>query len=182
MESLFERKIYIYIVTIVIFIEEEGNRMDDMKFLKKIVIILAIFLLIFPSVQGALNTNSVVKEKFLNEKNTPIKEDTDHFTNCIIVVFGKCDTVQGPLVWLFGFYCPIFKRNFRVMASGRENESLNAMVIGRGIFATYYSIENVIIDINRARGVLYYFGKSLLINGNNILAFCKAADIFITTS
>jgi hypothetical protein len=147
------------------------------KTLKLVIIFLTICLLTIPTVQGV--QNYTYKNNEYKDEKTENAGQIEHYKNSIILVIGKCDRIDGPLVWLFGFYCPLLKRNFRIIANGGENERLNAIIIGPGNFGSYFSQETLTIDIRGARGVLYNFGKSLFVNGNNIIAFCKAENIFI---
>lgn len=152
--------------------------MKNKKSYKIVIILLTICLLTIPSVHGALQGN--ISDNRVDEEKSENARDSSHYTNSLILVFGKCDNVQGPLVWLLGFYCPIFKRNFRMIADDERNESLTAMILGPGQFG-FFSKEQISIDIGGARGVLFYFKKSILVNGNNIIAFCKADNIWINT-
>ena len=153
--------------------------MKKEKTIKLFIIFVTICLLTIPSVQGFQENDFKTK---VTKENKDVKAGlNEHFTDSIIMVFGKCDRVDGPLIWLLGFYCPILKRNFRIIADGGENESLNAIVIGPGSFGSYFDLQNVWIDIRGARGALYYFGKSILADGNNIIAFCKAKNIFLNS-
>lgn len=151
------------------------------KCFKKVLVIGAICLLTLPSIQVALGDTPGSELNDSNEGNVSNTGGSTHYKNCRIIVFGKCDTVIGPLVWLFGFYCPLTKRDFLIKASGGENESLNVLIFGGGNFGTYYDYENIIIDLNKANGFLYWFGKSLLFKGNSIFTFCKAQDVWVTT-
>ena len=103
---------------------------------------------------------------------------TDHYSNCFIWVFGKCNTVEGPLVWKLGFYCPIKPRDFLIQASGQGNESLYVIVLAP--LGAYFSIENIHIDIDNAKGLFFWGGKSLFLNSNIIFVICKAENAWIT--
>ena len=151
--------------------------MKRKKSFKIATIFLIICLFAIPSVQSFQQTNSEIKE--CDEANSENPVTSEYFTNSIIIVFGKCDRVEGPFIWLLGFYCPLLKRNFRIVADGGEDEKLNAIVLGRGSFGTYLSQENMWIDIRGARGLLFSFEKSILVNGNNVIAICRAENINI---
>jgi len=147
--------------------------------MKKAIVILAICLLMLPSFSVALGEIPNLEENKIKEENEVEPLDTDTYSNCRILVSGQCDTVLGPLVWLLGFYCPLFKRNFIIRASGGETEKLNVIVFGNGNFGTYYDLENIQLDIRSASGILFWYGKSILLEGNRIFAFCNAKTIFI---
>jgi hypothetical protein len=151
--------------------------MKRKKSFKIATIFLIICLLAIPSVQSSNRTN--IEQKEIDEVNSESTGTNENFQNSIIIVFGKCDRVEGPLVWLLGFYCPLLKRNFRIIANGGQNESLNAIVLGRGSLGAYFSRETMWIDIRGARGLLFNFDKSILVNGNNVIAICRAENIFI---
>ena len=153
--------------------------MKNKKSYKILIILLTICLLTIPTVHGSLQNNT--SGKVIDEEKIENARDSGHYTNSLILVFGKCDNVVGPLVWLLGFYCPLFKRNFRMIADDERNESLNAIIIGPGLQFGLFSTEKISIDIGGARGVLFYFKKSILVNGNNIIAFCKADNIWVNT-
>ncbi len=156
--------------------------MKKRKSLIIVIIFISICLLTPLSIQGAPDNKTNLTKKDFDDENNLNSGDVVHYSNCRIIVFGKCNTVRGPLVWLFGFYCPLLPRQFWIEANGDQyNESLNLLVFGGGNFGTYYDLEQVSIDIRGAKGFLYYFGKSLVVSGNNIFAFCKADDIFINT-
>ena len=104
---------------------------------------------------------------------------TDHYSNCFMLIFGKCNTVVGPLVWKLGFYCPLTPRDFLIQANGQDNESLYVIVLGRTSGA-YFSIEDIIIDINNARGIFFWGEKSLFLESNIIFTLCKAENAWIT--
>ena len=79
--------------------------------------------------------------------------DSKHYIDCKIIISCRCNTVTGPLVWLFGFYCPLFERDFKVEANGELGEKLNVIVLSPE-FGTFISYENIEIDIHSAKGVL----------------------------
>ena len=69
-----------------------------------------------------------------------------------------------------------------IQSKGGENESLNVIVRerGGGNFGTWYDHENLELDIRDTTGILFWAGKSLLIEGNLIFARCTAETAFIT--
>jgi hypothetical protein len=153
--------------------------MKNKKSYKLVIILLSLCLLSIPTVHGALQGN--ISKSVVDEEKIENAGDSSYYSNSLILVFGKCDNVVGPLVWLLGFYCPLIKRNFRMFTNDERNETLSAIILGPGKFGTYLFQENINIDISGARGVLFYFKKSILVNGNNIIAFCKAENIWVNT-
>ena len=141
-------------------------------FIKKIIICAVCLLLlsVTPIVVGDTNV----------DENSPTNPaDIDYYSDCVIWVFGKCDTVDGPLLWKLGFYCPLREKTFIIQATGKENESLNIFIRDTGM-ATYFGYENVKIDIRTATGVLFWAAQSILLQGNTIFARCKAREVWVT--
>ena len=143
-------------------------------YLKKILVIEAILLIIIPTLPIGLSDSSCI------EKQTSGKTITDHYVDSTILIIGKCNYVRGPLVWIFGLYIPFIKRSFTIKASGEVGEQLNVFIRG-GHFASYIDNENILVDINKASGVLFWGQKSILTDSTRIFARCKAKDIWITT-
>ena len=142
-------------------------------YLKKIFVI-GIILLFIPIFPVGLSSNTNIEEKQLSNKTL-----ANHYENSIVVIIGKCNIVQGPLVWIFGLYIPLIKRSFLIRANGGEGEQLNVIVRGDK-FATYIDNEDIIVDVNRAHGILFWGQKSLLTNSSRIFVRCKAENIWIT--
>jgi hypothetical protein len=149
------------------------------KLFIKILVVGAICLLMIPSLQGAFVDIQSSKLNNSNEGNDSEPRDTISYQNCIVYIFGKCKTVVGPLTWIFGFYCPLFKKHFWIQASGQEGESLNVIVTRDG-FGAYYDYENIRIELQGATGVMYWFGKSWIFTGDQIFARCVADYCWIT--
>jgi len=151
--------------------------MKGKVYLKKVLIIWAICLLLLSSIPlvlgGSSDSNSISSD--VNIVNT---SDSKHYTNCNILIFGRCNTVIGPLFWLFGLYFPLVERDFKVDANGELGETLNVIVFGPE-FGTFISYEHIEIDIYNAKGVLFWGGKSLIFNQPLLFAHCKAVDVWI---
>jgi hypothetical protein len=144
------------------------------SYLTKILVIEAVLLIILPTLPVGLSSSSNFQEKQISSKPT-----TDHFTNSIIIIIGKCNVVQGPLIWIFGLYIPLIKRAFYIRADGGQGEQLNVIIRGSQ-FASYLDNENIMIDITGARGILFSGQKSILTNSTRIFARLKAENIWIT--
>ena len=141
-----------------------------------------ICVLITASLPIAIGENAETKSDYSKEAVEVSSSETFHFSNCFIVVNGNCDTVTGPLVWILGVYCPLMKRNFNILCNNGENESINVYVFGQGLqLGMYRGQEHVIVDINSARGLLYWSAKSITNPGNQISLFCRASGLSITT-
>jgi len=156
--------------------------MKRKKHFEKLLVIGTICLLTLLSLQVALG--GTPNSELSDSEENPISNTagTSQYTDCIVIIFGKCDTVQGPQTWLFGVYCPLFKKDIVIQSKGGENESLNVIVRerGGGNFGTWYDHENLKLDLRGTTGILFWAGKSLLIEGNQIFARCKAETAFIT--
>jgi hypothetical protein len=151
--------------------------MKGKVYIKKVLIVWAIFLLTLTSIPLALGESSNT-ESFNSNENIISTRDSKHYTDCNILIFGRCNTVKGPLFWLFGLYYPIIERDFKIDANGELGETLNVIVLGPE-FGTFISYENIEIDIYNAKGVLFWGGKSLILNQPLLFAHCKAADVWI---
>ena len=135
----------------------------------KILIIWAIVFLMLASLPVTLGRTD-------EQEKEPLETKT--FTNCVIWVFGKCNTVTGPLLWKLGLYCPLLDKNFGIEANGEEGEKLNVIIRGEE-FGVYYGYENMDIDIARARGILFWGGQSLLIDEPIIFLRCRADIVYL---
>jgi len=149
--------------------------MKGRNYLKKILVIGAILLIIIPVLPVGLSSNSNFEEKQISSKIT-----TDYYENSIVIIIGKCNIVQGPILWIFGLYIPMIKRYFYIGANGGEGEQLNVMVRGNK-FATYLDNENIQIELSGAKGIFFWGQKSILTNSSRIIARCRAENIWITT-
>lgn len=149
--------------------------MKGKRHLKKILVIGAILLMIIPVLPVGLSSNTNFEKK-----QTNLTTATDYFEDSIVLIIGKCNVVQGPLMWIFGLYIPILKKSFLIRASGGEDEQLNVIVRGSK-FAAYIDAENILVEFNGARGILFYGEKSIITNSSRIFARCKAENIFVTT-
>jgi hypothetical protein len=105
---------------------------------------------------------------------------TDHFTDSYAIVIGKCDTVQTPALWLFGFKF-ILNREVIIQANGGENEKITALILPSKI-GFYFSQESMIIQLQGAKGLFFRGEKSFLFQNTpqRIFAVCKATDIWVT--
>jgi len=142
--------------------------------LKKFIVIGAILLIVIPILPAGFSSNTAIEEKQISNKTL-----SNHYENSIVVIIGKCNIVQGPLVWIFGLYIPLMKRTFTVKASGGEGEQLNVMVRGDQ-FVTHLDNENIEILFSGAKGFLFWGQKSILTNSSRVFVRCKADDIWIS--
>jgi len=149
--------------------------MKGKAYLKKVLIIWAICLLILTSIPLALG-ESFDSESF--NGNIIVTRDSKHYTNCKIIISGRCNSVTGPLVWFFGFYFPLIERDFKFEANSELGEKLNVIVLSPE-FGTFLSYEHIEIDIYNAKGVFYWDEKSLIFNQPLIFVYCQAADVWI---
>ena len=107
---------------------------------------------------------------------------TDHYENKTVLIVGRCNTVYGPILWRFGLYIPILKRDIRIISSGSEGEAVSVFIPPPG-FAVYFSKENISVNIQNARGIFFWSEKSRFFNNTPPFLFisCKAEDIWITS-
>lgn len=146
--------------------------MKGRKYVKELLIVGTICLLMLLSFQP------VVGESF-EENNDPEPLITYH--NCIVWILGSTNNVDAPFTWLFGVYLPLFKKNIRVQAKDEDGEKLNVFVRGLdGVeLGSWLSIEKLDVQMNGATGILFWAGKSLIVQGNRIFLRCKAESVNI---
>jgi hypothetical protein len=106
--------------------------------------------------------------------------NTDYFTNSVVIIIGKCNTVTSPALWLFGFKF-LFNRHIYIQASGEQDEKLTALILPSKI-GFYFGQENMIIQMDGAKGLFFRGEKSWLFQNTpqRIFAMCKASDIWVT--
>ncbi len=109
-----------------------------------------------------------------------IQADTDHFSNRVIIISGKCNSVTTTGLWLFALTY-INKEEITIQAQGESGEKINAFVFPPD-FAFYFSHENILIQMENAEGFLFWAQKSLLFNNTSqrVFVICKAGDIWVT--
>ncbi|MCX6671540.1 MAG: hypothetical protein NTX92_06445 [Euryarchaeota archaeon] len=109
-----------------------------------------------------------------------VQATTDHFTDSVVIIMGKCDTVASPALWLFGFKF-ILNREVIIQANGGENEKINAFILPSKI-GFYFGQENMIIQLQGAKGLFFRGEKSWFFQNTpqRIFAVCKATDIWVT--
>ncbi len=71
-----------------------------------------------------------------------VNAQTDHFTNSVILIIGKCNIVATPTLWLFGFKFLISKKVI-IQANSEEGEKINALVLPPQI-GFYFDINQII--------------------------------------
>ncbi|KYK30298.1 MAG: hypothetical protein AYK22_04130 [Thermoplasmatales archaeon SG8-52-3] len=133
-----------------------------------------IILLLLSTIQIVIGDNVSNKEaEIINAENN------DSFNDCIILIFGKCNDVTGPILWKFGLYCNFFKKDFTINANGEIDETINLIIRGGGGFKFMWGKENIKINLNGATGILFWGGKSLLVENNFIIARCQADNAYL---
>ena len=143
--------------------------------LRRFSITLTVFLLIINSIQVVVGINTDNKEsKIINAGFT------DNFPDCIIIVFGKCNDVTGPILWKFGLYCNFFKKDFTINAKGEESETINIMIRGGGSFKFLWGKETINIQLKGATGILFWGAKSIIVESPHIIARCQAENVYLT--
>lgn len=142
---------------------------------KRFLMIFIIFLLIFTSVQVALGDTIDYNES--KKMNTGVNEN---FSDCIIIIFGKCNDVTGPLLWRFGLYCNFLKKDFSINAKYEEGDNINLIIRGGGSFKFLWGKEDINIQLNGATGILFWGGKSIIVESPLIIARCQVEDAYLT--
>ena len=143
-------------------------------------VICVVSLLIFLTIPAVIGNTVNIEADDINEDNEIMPLGTDHFTDCIIMIIGKCNTVEGPPEWKLGIYYPLEEKDFMIQANGQETEVLHVLVRAASP-SFYFSHENIKVDISSAKGFFFYAGQSLLTEGNTIFVRCTAQEAWVTT-
>jgi hypothetical protein len=152
------------------------------NYINKCLIFLMICVLILSSIPVVLSKTQNLNFENVKDNYCELSSGSFYFTDCLIVITGNVNNVYGPLVWIFGVYCPLLKRSFRVLANNEEGESLNVIVFGKGVqFGSYLDQEHILVSINSARGFLYWSGKAISNPGNKISLVCRASNVYVIT-
>ena len=106
--------------------------------------------------------------------------DTDHYSDSVVLIVGKCNTVSTTGLWLFGLTY-IHKKEVTIQAKGEDGETIHVLIFPPK-FAFHFSLENVEIQMEGVKGIFIWGGKSLLFNNasQRVFAICKAVDIWVT--
>jgi hypothetical protein len=109
-----------------------------------------------------------------------VNANTDHFTNSVVLVIGKCNTVSSNALLLFGFKV-VYNKQVIIQVNGGEGEKINAMILPSKI-GFYFGQENIFIQMEGAKGLFFWGEKSLFFHNvpPRIFAFCKAGDIWVS--
>lgn len=141
---------------------------------KRFLMIFTVFLLIFTSVQVA--HGDTIDYKKSKKINTGI---TENFSDCIMIIFGKCNDVTGPLLWKFGLYCNFLKKDFTINAKNEEGDNINLMIRGGGSFKFLWGKEDINIQLKGATGILFWGGKSIIVESPLIIARCQVENAYL---
>jgi hypothetical protein len=142
---------------------------------KRFLTVCTFILLLISTTQIVLGEN--IDDNLHNMNKTEINET---FDDCVILIFGTCNEVQGPVIWRLGLYCNLIKRNFVINAKGEIDENINLIIRGGGSFKFLWGKENIFIRINGANGILFWAEKSIIVDTNHIIARCKADSVYLT--
>src|SRR5512136_1706833 len=86
--------------------------------------------------------------------------NTDQFSDSMVIIVGKCNTVSSPALWLFGFKF-LFNRHIYIQASGGQDEKLTALILPSKI-GFYFGQEDMTIQLDGAKGLFFRGDKSWL--------------------
>jgi hypothetical protein len=104
---------------------------------------------------------------------------TDHFEDNVVVISGKCNTVEHTGLWPFGFKL-FYDRDVTIQTKNEDGERINCLIHnGIPAFAFYGFKNSIKIELKHATGLFFWGGKSLLFNNTppRILVRCRAQDI-----
>jgi len=109
-----------------------------------------------------------------------VQADTDYFSNSVVIITGKCNTVSTTALWLFGFKIA-YNKKVIIQANGGEGEKINALILPSKI-GFYFGQENIYIQMEGAKGLFFWGEKSFLLqkSSQRIIAICKATDIWVS--
>jgi hypothetical protein len=109
-----------------------------------------------------------------------VQANTDHFTNSVVMIVGKADSVTTPALWLFGFKF-IYNRQVIIQTNGEDGEKINALILPSKI-GFYFGQENIYIQIQGAKGLFFWGEKSFLLqkSSQRIIVLCKATEIWVS--
>jgi hypothetical protein len=109
-----------------------------------------------------------------------VHAETDHFTNSMVLIIGRSNSVSSPALWLFGFKF-IYNKQVIFQATGEPGEKISVPILPSKI-GFYFGHENIYIQMEKAKGLLFWGEKSLFFQNDppRIFAFCTAADILVS--
>jgi hypothetical protein len=142
---------------------------------RRLLIFGAVFLVVFSSMHAALGNNIQS-----NKTKTADTVSFEHFTDCVIIMFGKCNEVTGPILWKLGVYCNLLKRDFTINAKGEFGETINLIIRGSDNFKFLWGKENIKIDLRGATGILFWGDKSIIADNTIIILRCKVKNVYLT--
>ncbi len=145
---------------------------------------LGFFVVCMLLILGVFPVCSMVTEKsitdFGNSPDPKAQATTDHFSDSIVIITGKSQTVASSALWLFGFKCMVIKR-VTIQANNLEGEKINVFVLPPTI-GLYFDYESISIQLNRVTGLFFWGKQSVLFESEppQIVAVCRARDIWVT--
>jgi hypothetical protein len=110
----------------------------------------------------------------------PFAGDDRYFTDSVVLIMGKCESVQTPVLWLFGFKV-ILNREIIIQANGGADEKLTTLILPSKI-GFYFGQEHMTVQLQGAKGLFFRGEKSFLFQNTPqmFFALCKATDIWVT--
>jgi len=141
---------------------------------KRFFIFCSILLILLSTIQTVIGSN--IDEHQIKTLNS---ENNDSFNDCVILIFGTCNDVRGPLLWKLGLYCNFLKKDFLINANGEIDESINLIIRGGGSFKFLWGKENISIRLNGATGIIFWGAKSIILDDNHIIARCQADNAYL---
>jgi hypothetical protein len=109
-----------------------------------------------------------------------VQATTDHFSDSMVIIMGRCETVSSPALWLFGVKV-LLNRHVYIQASGGEDEQVTALIFPSRV-GFYFGQDDMTIQLDGATGVFFRGERSWLFPSSpqRVVAVCRARDISVT--
>jgi hypothetical protein len=109
-----------------------------------------------------------------------VDANTDQFSNSMVVILGKCNTVSSNSLWIFGFKFMLNKK-VTIQANGEDGEKINALILPSQV-GLFFGHENILIQLDGATGLFFWGERSFLLqrSSQRVIVICKARDIWVS--
>jgi hypothetical protein len=161
------------------FIIEEV-KIKKKEYYRQLLIVTTVMILLLSSITIVVANEPGIIKEISDEKET--NEKSSVYNNCLVLIFGKCKSVRGPLLWLIGLYYPILKRTFTIQTMNREDEALNVIIFGTNPLqiGTFYDYDSIYIRLTKAKGIFYWGDKSIISKSDSFFVLCRATSAFVS--